>query len=119
LIDPFETLLAVDYGDTNVLGLSNERSQEELRRMCYEIAEAGAIPVCVGGDHQIPYGTVSGIADAIGPKTFAVVHFDAHIDWKLGGFGHYFHSGLYWKRMIDNGSVDPHSRLPCALRRLP
>ncbi len=28
---PFETLLAFDYGDVAVLGLSNERSQEELR----------------------------------------------------------------------------------------
>jgi agmatinase len=106
LIDPFETLLAVDYGDVSVLGLSNERSQEELRRMTYEIAEAGAIPVVVGGDHQIPYGAVSGVVDALDEgEEIAIVHFDAHHDYKSGGLGQYYHSGVYWLRLIENGSV--------------
>lgn len=106
LINPFDELMVVDYNDINPIAWSMERSQQELRRIAYEIAETGAIPLAVGGDHSIPYGNASGIADAIGKKSFAIVHFDAHIDIGKKGFGHYFHSGLYWQRLVDNGTID-------------
>ena len=51
LMNPFETLRAVDYGDAGMDPYSNARTLEDIRRVTREILEAGAIPFCVGGDH--------------------------------------------------------------------
>ena len=56
LINPFEHLKVVDYGDAGENPYSNSRTLEEIRRITREVAETGAIPFAVGGDHSIPNG---------------------------------------------------------------
>ena len=108
LISPSEYITFVDYGDAPYIG-DVERSSAEVRRVAYEIAEAGAIPLAIGGDHSIPYATVQGIADHIGPGTFGIVHFDAHIDHTSGkgGFGWMVHSAKWMEYLIENEVVAP------------
>ena len=55
-------VLAVDADPNSCLdvaiGLSAERTMEPVRAMVKEIAETGAIPMVVGGDHSLEYPNV-------------------------------------------------------------
>ncbi|MYG48854.1 MAG: hypothetical protein F4164_05650, partial [Gemmatimonadales bacterium] len=65
-------LTAVDYGNAPIDNLSVERSMPPIRRMVREIAETGAIPVIIGGDHSIEFANVAGFdlnRDYLSPLT--------------------------------------------------
>jgi len=87
LINPFASINAVDYGDTGMNPYDQSATLEEIRRVTREIAETGAIPFAIGGDHSVPNGTFRGIVDVYGRKNVAFVHFDAHLDRGKGKFG--------------------------------
>ena len=106
LMNPFETLRTVDYGDAGMDPYSNARTLEDIRRITREILETGAIPFCVGGDHSIPNATFRAIADVYGKKKVAFVHFDVHLDRGQGKYGHFFHSGTFMTLAVKEGLVD-------------
>ena len=105
LIDPFETLRGVDYGDAAHNPYSYERTLEEIRRTTREIVETGAIPFCVGGDHSIPNGTFRGVVDVYGRGNVGFMHFDAHLDRSSGKFGSFYHSGSYMTMAVEEGLI--------------
>jgi agmatinase len=51
-----------------------------VRQLVREIAETGAIPVIIGGDHSLEYPNIAGVSDVYGKKNVGVIHFDAHFD---------------------------------------
>lgn len=104
-IDFMQVLNVVDYGDAPIDILSNERSILSVHKMVKEIAEAGAIPVIVGGDHSLMYPDVVAITDVYGKGNVGVVHFDAHFDGIPLLFGHYISHGAPVRRLIDEGHV--------------
>ncbi|MEM1448546.1 MAG: agmatinase family protein [Planctomycetota bacterium] len=106
LIDPFTILDVVDYGDTGMDPYNQSRTLEEIRRVTREIAETGAIPMAIGGDHSIPNATFRAIVDVYGRKKVAFVHFDAHLDRGFGKFGAFYHSGSYMTMAVDEGLVE-------------
>ena len=106
LINPFATLKAVDYGDTGLNPYSNSQSLEEIRRKTREIAETGAIPFAVGGDHSVPNGTFRGIVDVYGRKNVAFLHFDVHLDRGTGKFGAFYHSGSFMTLAVKEGLIN-------------
>ena len=73
--------------------------------MVKEIAETGAVPVVVGGDHSLMYPDVVAIAEVYGSENITVVHFDAHFDGIPLAFGHYLSHGAPVRRLIDEGHV--------------
>ena len=105
LINPFEHINVVDYGDTGMNPYSNTQTLEEIRRVTREIAETGAIPFAIGGDHSVPNGTFRGIVDVYGRKNVAFVHFDAHLDRGKGKFGAFYHSGSFMTLGVKEGLV--------------
>ena len=105
LINPFEFINVVDYGDTGMNPYSNTQTLEEIRRVTREIAETGAIPFAIGGDHSVPNGTFRGIVDVYGKKNVAFVHFDAHLDRGKGKFGAFYHSGSFMTLGVKEGLV--------------
>jgi arginase family enzyme len=56
----------VANGDAPIDALSVERSIAGVHKMVKEIAETGAIPVIVGGDHSLSYPNVMAITDVYG-----------------------------------------------------
>jgi len=52
---------------------------ERLAGRCAAAAEAGRIPVTLGGEHSLSYGAVTGLARALG-RPVGVVQIDAHAD---------------------------------------
>ena len=105
-IDFTQVLKVVDYGDAPVDIMSNERTILPVHQMVKEIAEAGAVPVIVGGDHSLMYPDVVAVTDVHGKGKVAVVHFDAHFDGIPLLFGHYLTHGAPVRRLIDEGHVE-------------
>lgn len=106
LIDPFTILKAVDYGDAGMDPYSNSRTLEEIRVITREVAETGAIPFIIGGDHSVPNGSLRGIIDVYGKKNIGFLHFDAHLDRGKGKFGAFYHSGSYMTLAVNEGLLD-------------
>lgn len=106
LIDPFTILKAVDYGDAGMDPYSNSRTLEEIRKITREVAETGAVPFIIGGDHSVPNGSLRGIIDVYGKKNIGFLHFDAHLDRGKGKFGAFYHSGSYMTLAVDEGLLD-------------
>jgi len=104
-VDFTKVLTCVDYGDAPIDILSGERSALPVHKMVKEIAEAGAIPVIVGGDHSLMYPDLVAVTDVYGKGNVGVIHFDAHFDGIPLLFGHYLSHGAPVRRVIDEGHV--------------
>ena len=98
-------LTAVDYGNAPIDNLSTERSMEPIRRMVREIAQTGAIPVIIGGDHSIEFANVAGLADVYGKENVGVIHFDAHYDAGGTRSGHLISHAQPVRRLVDDGHI--------------
>ncbi len=80
MVDPTKELTIVDYGDIAVDNMSTELTVQHVRERVREIAETGAIPFIIGGDHSLAYPDIAALADVHGKESFGVVHFDSHYD---------------------------------------
>ena len=105
----------VDYGDVAVDNNSTERSMEHVRDIVREIAETGAIPMIVGGDHSLEYPNVAALADVYGKEKVSVIHFDSHYDAWWGG-SHLISHGYPVYRLINEGHVRPQDYIQVGLR---
>lgn len=106
LINPMASINVVDYGDAGLNPYNQAHNLEEIRRITREIAQTGAIPFAIGGDHSVPNGTFRGIIDVYGRNNVAFLHFDAHLDRGKGKFGAYYHSGSYMTMAVSEGLVN-------------
>jgi agmatinase len=103
-IAPFDVLNVADVGDVDAPPVSIEKAYEAIEARIGEIADAGAWPLVVGGDHSISLPILRALARRHGP--LALVQFDAHIDtWDEYFGGKYFH-GTPFRRAIEEGIVD-------------
>jgi agmatinase len=98
-------LVAVDYGNSPIDILSVEKSMPPVRRMVREVAEAGAIPFVIGGDHSLEYPNVAGVADVYGKENVGVIHFDAHFDAGDPIGGHLISHAQPVRRLVDDGHI--------------
>jgi len=104
-IKPFEVLKVVDYGDAAVDPLDLKASCEEIRSVVREIAETGAFPVVLGGDHTILWPDAAALADVYGPGNVGVLHFDCHVDCANSVVGHNVAHGTPIRRLIEDEHV--------------
>ena len=122
LVNPFEELTIVDYGDAPVDMLSTERSMPAIREFIRQIAEVTidggehVIPVIIGGDHSLMYSDVAGLADVYGKGNVGVIHFDAHYDATKAMFGHMMSHGQPVYRLIEEGHVPGSNFIQVGLR---
>ena len=114
-IDASDVLTIVDYGDVAIDNDSTERSMQHVREIVREIAETGAIPVIIGGDHSLEYPNVAALADVYGKEKVSVIHFDSHYDAWWGG-AHLIDHGMPVYRLINEGHVRGADYLQVGLR---
>jgi agmatinase len=105
LVNAAEVLNVVDYGDVAVDNASTERSMQHIRKIVREVAETGAIPMIVGGDHSLEYPNVAALADVYGKEKVSVIHFDSHYDAWWGEESHLINHGYPVYRLINEGHV--------------
>jgi agmatinase len=102
-INPSRELNIVDYGDIAIDNDSTERSMQHVREVVREIAETGAIPLIIGGDHSLEYPNVAALVDVYGKGNVSVIHFDAHHDVGMGDSPHHIsHGQPIYRLMRDN-----------------
>ncbi len=122
LVNPFEELSMVDYGDAPVDMLSTERSMPAIREFIHQTAAvtrkdgSHVIPFIIGGDHSLMYPDVAGLADVYGKGNIGVVHFDAHYDATKAMFGHLISHGQPVYRLIEEGHVPGKNFIQVGLR---
>lgn len=103
-VSPFERLNVADAGDIDAAPVSIEKCYEAVEAGIGAIADAGARPIVIGGDHSISLPVLRALAKRHGP--LALVQFDAHIDtWDDYFGGKYFH-GTPFRRAIEERLVD-------------
>ena len=103
MVDALSELVIADYGDAPVDPESAYRSVEPIRGLVREVAETGAVPFVVGGDHSLMYPDVAAISDIYGKGKVGVIHFDAHYDAGSSGLGHNLTHGTPVRRLIEQG----------------
>ncbi len=114
-IKAHEVLTIVDYGDVAVDNASTERSMRHVRDIVREIAETGAVPMIVGGDHSLEYPNVAALADVYGKEKVSVIHFDSHYDAWWGG-SHLISHGYPVYRLINEGHIRAADYIQVGLR---
>jgi agmatinase len=115
-IEPFEWLDVVDAGDAPVVPANLERGHEVIRRKVLEVAQAGAIPIVLGGDHSITFPSASAVAEAVAPRRLGMVHFDAHADAANSTWGVLRSHGTPMRRLIESGAIEGRNFVQVGLR---
>jgi agmatinase len=113
-VDVCERLSLVDYGDVATVPGSTvesvERSAAELR----EVAAAGPVTLCLGGDHTVLLAELRALADVHGP--LALVQLDAHHDVWDEYFGQKLFHGSVIRRAAEEGLLDPPRSVQAGMR---
>jgi agmatinase len=115
-VEPFEILTVVDAGDANIIPAWIERSHAFIYRKVREVAETGAIPIVLGGDHSITWPSATAVAAVRRPGGLGIVHFDAHADTAPEDWGVLAGHGTPMRRLIESGAVAGRSFVQVGLR---
>jgi agmatinase len=113
-VDGFKELRVVDFGDAPVIPADPVRTHQAIEDTVGAVAEAGAIPIVLGGDHSIVEPDVRGCTRRHGPV--GLLHFDTHTDTGREVFGVEVSHGTPMLRLVEQGHVDPRRYVQIGLR---
>ena len=115
-VEPFEILDVVDAGDANIVPAWIDRAHAVIYRKVREVAETGAIPIVLGGDHSITWPSATAIAEVRRPGSVGIVHFDAHADTANDDWGVLAGHGTPMRRLVESGAVAGRNFVQVGLR---
>jgi agmatinase len=104
-VQVFGELSCVDYGDAPTAPGYIVETLDRIREFVQPIAEAGVIPVGIGGDHSSTLGELRALAAVHGP--LGLVHLDSHTDLWDRYNGLPMAHGTMFRRGIEEGVIDP------------
>ncbi|MGD8329586.1 MAG: agmatinase [Acidobacteriota bacterium] len=111
---PFDALQVADIGDVAINTFNLEASIAIVADAYQGIATSGCRPLTLGGDHTIVWPITQGLARVHG--SLGVVHVDAHADVNDLMFGERIAHGTPFRRMVDDGVIDPARVVQIGLR---
>jgi agmatinase len=115
-LDPLVELAVVDLGDVEMPSGETEKSLQALEARVQQVANAGVIPIILGGDHTIALPDVTGVARQVGWGRVSVIHFDAHADTGDSQMGSLYGHGTPMRRLIESGACRGDRFLQIGLR---
>lgn len=104
-VDPFATLKVVDNGDVSVTPGNAAASHRAIEEAVGRIAEAGVIPIILGGDHSIAYPDIKAVASRLASGSVAVVQFDTHTDTATENWDVKHAHGTPFRHLVDEGII--------------
>lgn len=113
-VDVFQYCKGIDYGDVLVIPGYIEDTYAAIEQGLQPIVDAGAVPVCLGGDHSITLAELRAIVKKHGPV--ALIHFDSHSDTGDLYFGRPYNHGTTFRRAMEEGLILPDHILQIGLR---
>jgi agmatinase len=78
-VDLREQLNMVDIGDVFTIPGNLEKSFDQISQAMAHVAQSGAMPIVLGGDHSIGFPTIRGLAPHV-DGNIGIIHFDRHVD---------------------------------------
>jgi agmatinase len=115
-VEPFKHLDVVDAGDANIVPAWIERGHAFIYRKVRDVAQSGAIPIILGGDHSITWPSATAVAEVRAPRSIGIVHFDAHADTATDDWGVLAGHGAPMRRLIESGAVAGRNFVQVGLR---
>jgi agmatinase len=113
-VDVAERLSIVDWGDVPTVPGYTLESLDRARAAIEEIARAGVVTLCLGGDHTVLLAELRALAAVHGP--LGLVQLDSHHDLWDEYFGQKVFHGSVVRRAVEEGLVDPARSLQAGLR---
>ncbi|MGI8780797.1 MAG: agmatinase [Solirubrobacteraceae bacterium] len=113
-VQVFGALSTVDYGDSPTAPGYIEDTLTRIEAFVRPVAEAGAVPIGMGGDHSVTLAEVRAIASVHGP--LGLVHLDSHTDLWDSYNGHPYAHGTMFRRALEEGVVDPSRMIQAGIR---
>ena len=115
-VDALQDVRVVDAGDVEMPPGEIERSLKALEEAVFKVAEAGAVPLVLGGDHSVALPDATGVARHLGFGRVSMIHFDAHADTGDIEFGSLYGHGQPMRRLIESGALRGDRFLQMGLR---
>lgn len=100
-----DALRIVDYGNCTYTPHDTMISIREGIERVGQIADAGAVPIVLGGDHTTPYPVLKALLDRRESPVGLVV-FDGHADLSFTP-GEYWASNQWSQLMLETGKINP------------
>jgi agmatinase len=113
-VQVFGELSTIDYGDANTVPGYVEDTLARIEEFVRPIAEAGVIPVGMGGDHSARCR--SACAGRCTAPRLGLLHFDSHTDLWDSYNGRPYSHGTMFRRAIEEGILDPARTLQVGMR---
>lgn len=111
----FQQRRLIDYGDVRPAYGYMEDSFTRMTNAITRIADAGAMAVCLGGDHSISLPVLRALAPRHGK--LSLLHFDSHPDfWKAPSPRRPYHHGSVFRVAVEEGLIDPHTSIQVGIR---
>lgn len=115
MVDPGAVLNIVDYGDIAVDRMSLKRGLDHVYDMVLEMAETGAVPFLIGGDHSLMYPNVKAVQASNADTPLTVVHFGANYNAEPTRV-HTISDRDAVYRLVSEGVVDGNKLIQVGLR---
>jgi agmatinase len=113
-VQVFGELSTIDYGDCGTVPGYIEDTLPLIEAFVRPIAEAGVVPLGIGGDHSVTLAELRALASVHGP--LGLLHFDSHTDlWDTYNGRPYSH-GTMFRRAIEEGILEPARMLQVGMR---
>jgi agmatinase len=88
-----------------------------IKEQIAAVLATGAMrPVFVGGDHTLPYATVTALSERLG-RPLALLHVDAHPDLNNAGDPDFIDDSTFFYDVARSGHIDPDRSLQLYLRQ--
>ena len=111
---PFDSLQVADIGDVATNPFNLMESMRIIEEAYDAILADGCRPLSLGGDHTIVLPILRAMCKKRGPV--GVVHIDAHADVNDTMFGEKITHGTPFRRLAEEGLIDPHRVVQIGLR---
>ncbi|GAA4257895.1 agmatinase [Dactylosporangium darangshiense] len=115
-VDALRDLRVFDAGDVEMYAGDAAAAIRRLEDAVFAVADSGAIPIVLGGDHTIAWPDATGVARKLGYGRVSMVHFDAHADTGDVEFGSLIGHGQPMRRLIESGALRGDRFLQIGLR---